>query len=169
MKSIETLDFSHNDISGLIPQSLTKVNELTILDVSYNKLTGRIPVGGQMRTMNELNYYANNSGLCGMQIRIKCPKDISSSEPIEKEDENSSWISWEGTLIGFPIGFFLSFLIMAYSLNYLCVQILVKTCGISKLDNGDKTQTFVKEKLQQNSTMKSCLSTSMKPKLKCLT
>ncbi|KAJ9555897.1 hypothetical protein OSB04_010511 [Centaurea solstitialis] len=69
-RSIETLDFSHNGISGSIPQSLTKLKELTILDVSYNKLTGK-PVGGQMSTMNELNYYAN-SGLCGMQIRIKC-------------------------------------------------------------------------------------------------
>ncbi|KAJ9556126.1 hypothetical protein OSB04_010740 [Centaurea solstitialis] len=105
MKSMETLDLSHNEISGLIPESLTKLDELTYLDVSNNRLTGKIPVGGQMITMNELKFYANNNGLCGMQIRIKCPKYISPSEqPREMEDDNDSWISWEGTLIGFPIG-----------------------------------------------------------------
>ncbi|KAJ9556127.1 hypothetical protein OSB04_010741 [Centaurea solstitialis] len=122
MKSTESLDLSHNKISGLIPESLTKLDELTYLDVSNNWLTGKIPVGGQMTTMDELKFYANNSGLCGMQIRIKCPEDISLSEqPREMEDDNDSWISWEGTLIGFPIGFFSSIMIMAYSLNFLCM------------------------------------------------
>ncbi|KAJ9556130.1 hypothetical protein OSB04_010744 [Centaurea solstitialis] len=122
MKSVESLDLSHNEISGLIPESLTKQDELAILDVSNNRLTGKIHVGGQMTTMDELKFYANNSGLCGMQIRVKCPEDISPSEqPREMEVDNDSWISWEGTLIGFPIGFFLSIMIMAYSLNFLCV------------------------------------------------
>ncbi|KAJ9556596.1 hypothetical protein OSB04_011210 [Centaurea solstitialis] len=122
MKSVESLDLSHNKILGLIPESLTKLDELVILDVSNNRLTSKIPVGGQMTTMNELNFYANNSGLCGMQIRIKCPEDISPSEqPRVMEDDNDSWIPWEGTLIGFPIGFFLSIMIMAYSLNFLYI------------------------------------------------
>ncbi|KAI3706299.1 hypothetical protein L6452_23937 [Arctium lappa] len=121
LKGIESLDLSHNKISGSIPQSLGKLGELTILDVSNNKLTGKIPRGGQMDTMNEVKYFANNNRLCGMQIKIKCTEDIPPSEEgrEEEDDEKLSWIFWEGTWIGFPIGFFSSILIMGYSLNFL--------------------------------------------------
>ncbi|KAJ9556519.1 hypothetical protein OSB04_011133 [Centaurea solstitialis] len=123
LKSIESLDMSHNKISGSIPQSLAKLGELTILDVHNNKLTGKIPRGGQMDTMNEVKYFANNSGLCGMQIKITCPEDIAppSSEGSEEaeDDEKLSWIFWVGTWIGFPVGFFSSILIMGYSLDFL--------------------------------------------------
>ncbi|RVX12757.1 putative inactive leucine-rich repeat receptor kinase XIAO [Vitis vinifera] len=73
LENIETLDLSHNKLSGSIPQTLTKLQQLTILDVSNNQLTGQIPDGGQMGTMVlDPNYYANNSGLCGMQIHVSC-------------------------------------------------------------------------------------------------
>ncbi|KAJ9556516.1 hypothetical protein OSB04_011130 [Centaurea solstitialis] len=119
LEAVESLDLSHNKISGSIPESLAKLNELAILDVSNNKLTGKIPMGGQMSTMNELKYFANNSGLCGMQIRTRCPEDIPPSESRSEEDEKHSWILWEGTWIGFPIGLFASIFVMGYSLNFL--------------------------------------------------
>ncbi|KAJ9555961.1 LOW QUALITY PROTEIN: hypothetical protein OSB04_010575 [Centaurea solstitialis] len=121
LKGIESLDLSHNKISGSIPKSLEKLDELGILDVSNNRLTGKIPMGGHMSTMNGLKYFANNSGLCGMQINITCPKDIPppSEGRDDEDDENLSWIFWMGTWIGFPIGFFSSILIMGYFLNFL--------------------------------------------------
>ncbi|KAK1361928.1 Lrr receptor-like serinethreonine-protein kinase erecta [Heracleum sosnowskyi] len=72
LESIETLDLSNNNISGTIPQSFRKLNQLSVFDVSNNKLSGKIPRGGQMDTMNYPSYFVNNSGLCGMQIRVKC-------------------------------------------------------------------------------------------------
>ncbi|KAK9048155.1 hypothetical protein SSX86_031396 [Deinandra increscens subsp. villosa] len=114
LESTETLDLSHNKISGSIPQSFSKLKQLTILDVSNNRLTGKIPTGPQMDTMNELNYFANNSGLCGMQIGVKCVGDIQPSHGPEVDDEKLSWISWEGTWVGFPVGLFSSILFMAY-------------------------------------------------------
>ncbi|KAJ9555787.1 hypothetical protein OSB04_010401 [Centaurea solstitialis] len=122
LKGMESLDLSHNKISGSIPKSLEKLDGLGILDVSNNRLTGKIPMGGHMSTMNGLRYFANNSGLCGMQINITCPEDI--LPPLEgreedEDDENLSWIFWVGTWIGFPIGFFSSILIMGYFLNFL--------------------------------------------------
>ncbi|GKB54560.1 leucine-rich repeat-containing protein [Tanacetum coccineum] len=120
LKGIESLDLSHNKLSGKIPQSLAKLKQLAILDVSDNRLTGKIPLGRQMDTMNDLNFFANNSGLCGMQIRVACPEDIKPSDVKEAKDENRlSWISWEGTWFGFLIGFFSSILIMDYTLNFL--------------------------------------------------
>ena len=75
--NIESLDLSHNKLWGSIPQSLAKLQQLTILDVSNNNLTGKIPIGGQMDTMNDPNFYANNSELCGMQIQVLCLEDLS--------------------------------------------------------------------------------------------
>lgn len=109
---MESLDLSHNKLSGTIPQTLTKLQELTTLDVSNNELIGKIPVGRQMDTMYDPNYYANNSGLCGMQIQVQCPEKPPSEEPQEDESEEESWFSWEGAAIGFPLGLFLSIAII---------------------------------------------------------
>ena len=74
LENIETLDLSHKNLSGSTPPTLTKLQQLTILDVS--KLRGRIPNGGKMGTlMLDPNYFANNSGLCGIQIRLSCFED----------------------------------------------------------------------------------------------
>nr|GEX18516.1 leucine-rich repeat-containing protein [Tanacetum cinerariifolium] len=116
LEVIESLDLSHNKISGSIPQSMVQLQELTTLDMSNNRLTGRIPTGGQMDTMTG---FQNNSGLCGMQTEFLCPEAIIPSERRDEEHEDLSRIFWEGTWIGFPVGFFISILIMGYFLNFL--------------------------------------------------
>ncbi|KAI3688326.1 hypothetical protein L1987_82038 [Smallanthus sonchifolius] len=119
LQNIESLDLSHNEISGPIPQSLLNLVQLTVLDVSNNKLTGKIPVGRKMGTMNG---FENNTGLYGMQIKVTCPEDIRSLSPLkggDREDEKQSWFLWEGTWVGFPVGFFTTILIMGYFLDFL--------------------------------------------------
>ncbi|PWA67873.1 Leucine-rich repeat-containing protein [Artemisia annua] len=132
LESIESLDVSHNEISGSIPQSLVQLHELGTLDVSNNMLTGKIPSGGQMDTMNELGFQ-NNSGLCGIPINIKCSEDIPSSEGRVKEEEDLSRMFWEGTWIGFPIGFFSTFLIMSYLLNFIQLFKICNNCLLNTL------------------------------------
>uniref|UniRef100_A0A175YFV4 Leucine-rich repeat-containing N-terminal plant-type domain-containing protein n=1 Tax=Daucus carota subsp. sativus TaxID=79200 RepID=A0A175YFV4_DAUCS len=88
LESIETLDLSYNNISGTIPQSFRKLEQLSVLDVSNNKLSGKIPRGGQMDTMNDPTYFANNSGLCGMQIRVKCSGDEPTPDDVQEEDDD---------------------------------------------------------------------------------
>ncbi|RVW48741.1 Leucine-rich repeat receptor-like serine/threonine-protein kinase [Vitis vinifera] len=110
LENIESLDLSHNKLAGSIPLTLTKLQQLTSLDVSNNQLTGRIPDGGQMGTMVlDPNYYANNSGLCGMQIHVSCPED----EPLRptklrEHDNKVPWFLWEGVWIGYPVGLLLA-------------------------------------------------------------
>ena len=107
LKNLESLDLSHNNLSGSIPQSLANLQQLTILDVSNNKLTGKIPVGNQMNTMNIPNFYANNSGLCGMQIRVSCSEALSPTKPLGVNSKET-WFSWEGVGIGYAVGFFVT-------------------------------------------------------------
>ena len=103
--NIESLDLSHNKLWGSIPQSLAKLQQLTILDVSNNNLTGKIPIGGQMDTMNDPNFYANNSELCGMQIQVLCLEDLSPTN-LPKDESKETWFKWEGVWIGYLVGFF---------------------------------------------------------------
>ena len=111
LENLESLDLSHNNLSGSIPQSLAKLQQLTTLDVSNNKLTGKIPTGNQMDTMAESSSYANNSDLCGMQIRVPCHEDSPPTKPPRVENKET-WFSWEGLGeglgIGYAIGFFVT-------------------------------------------------------------
>ena len=107
LENLESLDLSYNNLSGSIPQSLSKLQQLTILDVSNNKLTGKIPVGSQMDTMNNPKFYANNSGLCGMQNQVPCLEDLPPTKPLEVKSKET-WFSWEGVGIGYAIGFFVA-------------------------------------------------------------
>ncbi|XP_042479812.1 receptor-like protein 46 [Macadamia integrifolia] len=106
LESAETLDLSHNKLSGKILPSLAKLEQLSTLDLSNNKLEGLIPRGRQMGTMDDPNSYANNSGLCGMQIKVPCtPISPPGHEhsPYIKSDEEKCFVL-EGAGIGFLVG-----------------------------------------------------------------
>eukprot|EP00268_Persea_americana_P067150 TRINITY_DN92060_c0_g1_i1.p1 TRINITY_DN92060_c0_g1~~TRINITY_DN92060_c0_g1_i1.p1 ORF type:complete len:408 (-),score=49.91 TRINITY_DN92060_c0_g1_i1:182-1348(-) len=104
LENLESLDLSHNHLSGEIPETFTKLLQLSTLDLSNNNLAGQIPSGGQMDRMNDPNDFANNSGLCGVQIYVSC--SMPSSLESLNEEHHESWFSWEGAGIGFPLGLF---------------------------------------------------------------
>ncbi|KAL6897937.1 hypothetical protein ACP4OV_006896 [Aristida adscensionis] len=59
MSSLEMLNLAHNDLNGTIPSSLAKLNFLSMFDVSYNNLAGDIPTGGQFSTFSDEDFEAN--------------------------------------------------------------------------------------------------------------
>ncbi|KAJ9153967.1 hypothetical protein P3X46_027349 [Hevea brasiliensis] len=119
--SLESLDLSHNNLSGEIPNTFGKLLQLAVLELNNNKLTGHIPNGPQMDTLNDPNFYANNSGLCGMQIKVPCdPEAPPKAKPAEKSESKEAWFSWEMAAIGFPSGF-LSTVISLYVIGYFSV------------------------------------------------
>ncbi|XP_047342605.1 polygalacturonase inhibitor-like [Impatiens glandulifera] len=65
-KALTSLDINHNNIYGSLPQGLTFLN-LQFLNVSYNRLCGQIPVGGQLQSF-ETTVYFHNRCLCGAPL-----------------------------------------------------------------------------------------------------
>ncbi|XP_043691564.1 receptor-like protein 46 [Telopea speciosissima] len=125
LESTEMLDLSHNKLSGEIPPSFAKLQQLTVLDLSNNKLKGPIPRGRQMDTMDNPSYYANNSGLCGMQIKVPCSisppeyehEHLPKKNSQQRKSEEEKWFVLEGAGIGFSIGF-VSTIVTIYVAGY---------------------------------------------------
>ncbi|KAH7854375.1 hypothetical protein Vadar_013072 [Vaccinium darrowii] len=82
LKSLESLDFSVNLLSGIIPQSISGLNSLSRLNLSYNNLSGRIPTGNQLQTLDDPpSSYLGNSELCGVPLPRNCLGDEKSQPP----------------------------------------------------------------------------------------
>ncbi|XP_073038017.1 polygalacturonase inhibitor-like [Primulina eburnea] len=62
-ESLFNLDFNHNKIYGSLPQSLVKLDNAH-LNVSYNRLCGKIPVGGRLQERGYSAFF-HNKCLCG--------------------------------------------------------------------------------------------------------
>ncbi|PWA57550.1 Leucine-rich repeat-containing protein [Artemisia annua] len=108
LKALKQLNISHKKISGNIALLLGNLVGIESLDVSHNELSGLIP-----ESLDQLG------NLTVLDINIKCPEDIPSSQERDEEDEDLSWIFWEGTWICFPVGFFSTILTMGYLLNFI--------------------------------------------------
>lgn len=104
---------SKNKISGVIPASLSDLNYLSHLNLSFNCLSGKIPTGNQLQTLDDPSIYMGNNELCGAPLLNDCPGDNESSSSDErlddsKGDEDASDRLWFYT--GAGPGFFVGFL-----------------------------------------------------------
>ncbi|XP_073278623.1 polygalacturonase inhibitor-like [Primulina huaijiensis] len=64
--NLGTLDLNHNKIYGSLPEDLVNLDRL-FLNVSYNRLCGKIPVGGQLQELDYTSYFHNRC-LCGAPL-----------------------------------------------------------------------------------------------------
>ncbi|XP_010518114.1 PREDICTED: receptor protein kinase-like protein At4g34220 [Camelina sativa] len=79
--SLHYLNLSHNQISGVIPPAFTeKFPASTILDLSFNNLTGPIP--GTPPLLNQkTESFSGNTGLCGQPLKTPCSIPSTLSDP----------------------------------------------------------------------------------------
>ncbi|KAI3760574.1 hypothetical protein L1987_50971 [Smallanthus sonchifolius] len=64
--SLTSLDLNHNKIYGSLPATLTGLS-LQYLNVSYNRLCGKIPQDGELQTFDNTSYFHNRC-LCGSPL-----------------------------------------------------------------------------------------------------
>ncbi|KAL9459612.1 hypothetical protein AB3S75_002923 [Citrus x aurantiifolia] len=90
---IESLDLSRNKLSGRIPPQLTDLNFLSNFNVSYNNLSGPILDKEQFATFDDSSYNGN-SALCGSMIKRKCSSALAPPATPTRggEDEGDSVI-----------------------------------------------------------------------------
>ncbi|KAH9646688.1 hypothetical protein KPL70_024946 [Citrus sinensis] len=105
MSKLRTLSLNGNSLIGL--------SGLSVMDLSYNNLSGKIPLGTQLQSFNA-SVYAGNPELCGLPLPNKCPNEDSASgqgrddaNTAEDEDEDESITL--GFYISLILGFFTGF------------------------------------------------------------
>ncbi|KAM1578510.1 hypothetical protein ACFX1Z_040052 [Malus domestica] len=86
---LESLDLSQNKLSGRIPQQLVQLNFLSSFNVSHNNLTGSIPQGTQLTSLN-VTSYEGNPGLCGDPLPKICGDPKAPELPPSTVDEGDS-------------------------------------------------------------------------------
>jgi len=66
-----SLDLSHNAIYGGIPAQVVNLTNLQFFNVSYNRLCGAVPTGGNMASF-DASSYQHNRCLCGTPLADPC-------------------------------------------------------------------------------------------------
>lgn len=66
-ESLNALDWNHNKLKGNVPVALTTLANLQRFNVSYNRLCGKIPVGGKLQSFTYAEYFHNRC-LCGAPL-----------------------------------------------------------------------------------------------------
>lgn len=107
MSSLEVLDLSHNNLTGRIPSSLTKLNFLSHFDVSYNNLVGVVPRGDQFSTFSCDNF-AGNADIKCQYSSSELPKVLAS----ENEQHHGTGTAVEITYIMVEVGIYFGLLIV---------------------------------------------------------
>jgi hypothetical protein len=110
LSQLESLDLSSNKLTGEIPIQLADgLIFLSVLNLSFNQLVGRIPFIKQFATFSEASYEGNR-GLYGCPLKKECTSAEPRSPPPTFEDIHSKsglLIDWNylSAELGFVFGF----------------------------------------------------------------
>uniref|UniRef100_A0A0D9ZT43 non-specific serine/threonine protein kinase n=1 Tax=Oryza glumipatula TaxID=40148 RepID=A0A0D9ZT43_9ORYZ len=66
-EELNFLDVSHNSIYGSIPAQMANMTDMQLLNVSYNRLCGEVPTGGNMPSFDTY-CFQHNKCLCGAPL-----------------------------------------------------------------------------------------------------
>jgi hypothetical protein len=96
-------------LSGLIPTSFGRLQGLTKVDVSYNKLEGPLP---DIKAFREAPFEAirNNTNLCGNATGLEACAALMKNKTVRKKGPKAvilTVFSLVGSLLGLIVGFFI--------------------------------------------------------------
>ncbi|XP_020081763.1 protein BRASSINOSTEROID INSENSITIVE 1-like, partial [Ananas comosus] len=94
-----------NKLSGNIPQSLSALTSLSHLNLSYNNLSGVIPTGNQLQTLDDPSIYIGNPYLCGPPSTRNCSANEINYEDNEGPKDKFEWLwIYFGVVLGYLFG-----------------------------------------------------------------
>ncbi|KAM5583955.1 receptor-like protein 2 [Rosa sericea] len=111
LRSLEVLELQMNHFSGKVPPSLASLNFLNYINVSYNNLEGSIPRSTHLQRL-DASSFEGNAKLCGAPLPNKClpikgnDADNGNSQDHE-ENGHENQIPWLhiSVVLGFITGF----------------------------------------------------------------
>ena len=104
---------SRNQLSGEIPTGLASLTFLSVLDLSSNNFSGKIPTSTQLQSFSA-SMFAGNHALCGLPLPNKCPGEDESASVTdhwkdeaneEGEDRFVTTGFYASVVLGFAVGF----------------------------------------------------------------
>ncbi|KAL2334703.1 hypothetical protein Fmac_015916 [Flemingia macrophylla] len=102
----ESFDISRNQLSGEIPSTISNLSFLSMLDMSYNHLKGKIPTGTQIQSFEVSNFGGNN--LYGPPLPTNCDSNqkvpVTGNIGIKIDGHEVNWF-FVSMAIGFVVGF----------------------------------------------------------------
>ncbi|KAG7967527.1 hypothetical protein I3843_08G104100 [Carya illinoinensis] len=110
LSKLESLDLSSNDLTGEIPIELADgLIFLSVLNLSFNQLSGKIPKIKQFATFSK-SAYEGNVDLCGFPLEEQCiDEGPGSSTPTSEESNSNSEIGIDWNFISVELGFVFGF------------------------------------------------------------
>ncbi|XP_047948396.1 receptor-like protein 42 [Salvia hispanica] len=104
MKELGSLDLSSNKLTGRIPEELATLTFLSVLNLSYNHLSGMIPTSTQFQTF-PASSFEGNPGLSGYPLNgsFNDPHPPGQSEDSEPKDEEIEW-EYVFAALGYVVG-----------------------------------------------------------------
>ncbi|KAL8514756.1 hypothetical protein ACS0TY_013729 [Phlomoides rotata] len=92
LQNLNVLNLSRNGLKGEIPEEMGLMKSLTVLDLSYNDFSGRRPMAGLLKDLDD-RFFAGNPKLCSPQA------DVCSSS----DDDSHKHSSKMGIIIVVPV------------------------------------------------------------------
>lgn len=92
LRSVESLDLSRNYMIGNILPSLTKLNFLSHLNLSFNQLVGSVQSSNQIQIFS-LDSFMGNEGLCGHPLIHNCTDGV--AQPNANYSDDGNGIDWD--------------------------------------------------------------------------
>ncbi|XVF04367.1 hypothetical protein REPUB_Repub05bG0076300 [Reevesia pubescens] len=107
--ALESLDLSSNRLEG-------RINSFAVLNLSQNNLVGPIPLANHFDTFTN-DSFIGNSGLCVFPLSKKCGNDVEPETPrlaFDEVDDSATTLIWKIALIRYGCG-----LVFGLSLGYI--------------------------------------------------
>ena len=94
--------------SARIPSNLSELHLLSVLNLSCNNLSGKIPEGTQLQSYDATSYMGNPQ-LCGPPLFKSCPEEQTHNDQNESTNKDNNLVFDQGFYISIALGFIVGF------------------------------------------------------------